>query len=91
MAGQLYPKFSPNLACLHIRNGVGIASPHHVVFTLGEDPVNFYEFASLFRDELHCPNALYLEGTIFNRYFLTLNRNGSHMLLGPILGATEVN
>jgi uncharacterized protein YigE (DUF2233 family) len=39
-------------------------SPRRIVFALSDEPVTFYAFASLFRDELHCPDALYLDGTI---------------------------
>jgi uncharacterized protein YigE (DUF2233 family) len=30
--------------------------------------VNFHQFARLFRDELDCPNALYLDGKISQQY-----------------------
>ncbi|MFC6592154.1 hypothetical protein ACFP81_09170 [Deinococcus lacus] len=31
---------------------------------VSETPVNFYSFATFFRDRLRCPDALYLDGTI---------------------------
>ena len=49
---------------LVVRNGVGVSDAHTVHLVLSEDPVRLYDFASLFRDALHCPNALYLDGNI---------------------------
>jgi uncharacterized protein YigE (DUF2233 family) len=35
---------------------------------VSESPVNFHTFASLFRDQLGCRDALYLDGTISQFY-----------------------
>jgi uncharacterized protein YigE (DUF2233 family) len=40
-----------------------------VVFAVSEAPVNFHGFARLFRDELGCRDALFLDGTISQFYF----------------------
>jgi uncharacterized protein YigE (DUF2233 family) len=62
--GKLHPKFTKGSANKNIRSGVGVARDGKVVFVLSQLPVNFYDFASLFRDTLGCPNALYLDGAI---------------------------
>lgn len=62
--GALHPKFnqdSPNKA---LRSGVGVRDGKHVVIVISRDDVNLWTFASLFRDELKCPDALYLDGVI---------------------------
>jgi uncharacterized protein YigE (DUF2233 family) len=69
-----------------IRNGVCAPSPDAVVFAVSESPVTFYEFASLFRDVLHCREALYLDGTISSLYAPSLGREDRGSDMGPILG-----
>src|ERR1043165_2944862 len=48
----------------YIRSGVGINSEGQIVFAISNTPCNFYNIASLFKDILHCNNALYLDGAI---------------------------
>ncbi len=62
--GEIHPAFNAESENRYIRSGVGVQSPNRIVFALSEEPVTFYEFASLFRDELACANALYLDGAI---------------------------
>jgi uncharacterized protein YigE (DUF2233 family) len=62
--GVINGKFASDSASVKIRSGVGVNSAGHVVFALSEDRVDFYDFAVFFRDHLHCPDALYLDGTI---------------------------
>jgi len=88
-ASKIHPAFNRNSTSRLYRNGVGVASPHIVIFAISEEPVNFYEFATLFRDILHCPNALFLDGTISSLYAPELKRNDKRMDMGPIVGITE--
>jgi uncharacterized protein YigE (DUF2233 family) len=62
--GVINGKFASDSRSVKIRSGVGVNSAGHVVFALAEDRVDFYDFAIFFRDQLHCPDALYLDGTI---------------------------
>jgi len=87
--GRINQAFNPNSASRLFRNGVGVISPDIAVFAISEDPVNFYEFATLFRDVLHCQNALFLDGTISSLYSTALKRSDFRMDLGPIVGVTE--
>jgi uncharacterized protein YigE (DUF2233 family) len=62
--GKLHPKFTKGSANRNFRNGVGATKDGKAVFVLSQFPVNFHDFARLFRDVLSCPNALYLDGAI---------------------------
>ena len=62
--GIINGKFASDSRSVKIRSGVGVNSAGHVIFTLSEDRVDFYDFAVFFRDQLLCPDALYLDGTI---------------------------
>ncbi|TIR76825.1 MAG: hypothetical protein E5X15_17485, partial [Mesorhizobium sp.] len=62
--GKLHPKFQADSPSRKIRDGVGVRGDGVVVFAISNDVVTFHEFARLFRDELDCPNALFLDGSI---------------------------
>lgn len=87
--GKNHPAFNPASESRLFRNGVGIPSPDLALFVISEVPVNFYEFATFFRDYLRCPDALFLDGTICSLHAPTLNRSDFRMDLGPIIGVTE--
>jgi uncharacterized protein YigE (DUF2233 family) len=87
--GKIHPKFLANSTSRLIRNGVGVPSPDTAIFAISEDPLNFYEFATLFRDKLHCPNALYFDGTVSSLYSTKLNRHDFKTNLGPMIGITQ--
>ncbi len=88
-AGRLHPAFRADSTSRLLRNGVGVPSPGVAVFVISEDPVNFYEFATVFRNELGCPDALFLDGVISSLYAPALRRNDSGHPLGPIFAVTE--
>jgi uncharacterized protein YigE (DUF2233 family) len=88
-AGKINPLFSPGSKSRLIRNGVGVASPDRVIFAISEDPVNFYEFALVFRDMLGCPNALYLDGTISSLFDPQAGRHDRKADLGPMIGVVQ--
>lgn len=87
--GKIHPALKPTSDSRLFRNGVGVLSPNEVIFAISEAPLNLYEFAVLFHDKLHCPNALFLDGTISSLYSTELKRSDFRMDLGPILGITE--
>ena len=43
---------------------MGRVDAQHLVFAISQQPINFYDFAQLFRDQLGCQDALYLDGSI---------------------------
>ena len=87
--GKIHPAFNPKSESRLFRNGVGVPSPETAIFVNSEEPVNFYEFATFFRDALHCPDALFLDGTINSLYSTELKRSDFRMDLGPIIGIVE--
>jgi uncharacterized protein YigE (DUF2233 family) len=66
--GQVHAAFDPVSINRKLRSGVGVGPSGSVVFVLSESRVTFHEFASLFRDRLDCPDALYLDGAISKMY-----------------------
>jgi len=88
-SGKLHPAFNAKSESRLFRNGAGVPSTGIAIFAISEDPVNFYEFATLFRDMLHCPDALFLDGTISSLYSPELRRSDFRMDLGPIIAVTE--
>ena len=61
-------KFNINSTNLNIRNGVGIIDSNFISFVISNEPVTFYEMASIFKNLLHCKKALYLDGGISRMY-----------------------
>ena len=85
--GAMHPRFMKGSDSLHIRNGVGVsAGGGTAIFAISDAPVSFYAFAALFRDALHTPNALYLDGSISRLYAPGLGREDGGFPLGPIVG-----
>jgi len=67
--GQLHPRFIQGGTSKHIRNGVGTtADGSRAVFVISNEQVNFHDFATLFRDHLGLPNALFFDGNISRMY-----------------------
>ena len=62
--GKLHPAFDPDGESLNIRNGVGACGKTVAWFAISDEPVSFGRFGRLFRDELGCPNALFLDGSV---------------------------
>ena len=61
--GVLHPGFKESSDNRVLRSGVGVRG-NSVVLAISRDGVNLWTFAALFRDELKCPDALYLDGFI---------------------------
>ncbi|RYU93057.1 phosphodiester glycosidase family protein [Emticicia agri] len=80
--GKIHPRFVAGSANKNIRSGVGIIDKNKVVFAISDQPVNFYEFAVLFREKFNCRNALYLDGAISKMYLPELNRNDLDNTIG---------
>jgi uncharacterized protein YigE (DUF2233 family) len=66
--GQLNEQFLDDSGSLKWRSGVCAKTPTEVIFAASEAPVNFHTFARLFRDQLGCRDALYLDGSISRLY-----------------------
>ena len=70
------------------RNAVGVCAPGEVVLVYAPDGVTVRELALFIRDQLECPDALYLDGTISGLWVPSANvrRDGSYV---GILGITR--
>ncbi len=88
--GAIHPKFSASGTSVKLRNGVGVRDDGTVVFVISESAVNFYDFATLFRDALGCKNALFLDGSVSSLFSTELNRSDMYAPLGPMVGVTEM-
>jgi uncharacterized protein YigE (DUF2233 family) len=86
--GKMHPKFAPDSSSRQMRNGVGVVGSK-VLFVISEEAVTFYELAAFFRDQLHCRDALYLDGAISSLYSDKLKRSDAAAELGPIVGLVE--
>lgn len=86
---QIHPQFDPDSTSLKIRNGAGICDDGSIQFVSSEAPVTFYQFASLFRDELHCQNALFLDGGIASALYAPSIDKHDKKEMGVMIGVVE--
>ncbi len=89
IGGQLHPRFQEQSPNRLIRNGVGVTIEGEVWLSISEDAVSFHEMATLFRDELGCPDALFLDGVVSQIHAPRLGKKGGPGAMGPILAVTE--
>ena len=87
--GTLHPAFLPQSDSLQIRNGVGVARDGKAVFAISLEPVRFQDFATLFRDQLECANALCLDGSISSLFAPSMKRYDNTHPMGPIIAVTK--
>lgn len=88
--GALHPALNPEGTSHRRRNGVGVSADGQTVyFAISDGAVTFYEFATLFHDEIGVPNALFLDGQVSRIFAPDLNRNEIGADLGPIVGVVE--
>jgi uncharacterized protein YigE (DUF2233 family) len=88
-SGVLHPKIEPTGTSEKIRNGVGVREGHIAVFAISDEPVTFYRFATLFRDQLKCPDALFLDGSVSSLFAPNLNRADGLLPIGPMIGVVD--
>jgi uncharacterized protein YigE (DUF2233 family) len=88
IGGQLHPDFQSDGASRYVRNGVGVSGRHAALFVISDRPVSFGKLARLFRDELHCDDALYLDGAVSSLWAPSLGRSDSGNPLGPLVVVT---
>ena len=84
--GALHPRFLPDSTSRFVRNGVGVSADGAVaVFAISNNAVSFHAFASLFRDYLRVPNALYFDGKVSRMFMPEIGRNDFGFRLGPMV------
>jgi uncharacterized protein YigE (DUF2233 family) len=82
--GELHPSFKRFSDHKALRSGVGVRG-RTVVLVITRDDVNLWTLATIFRDELDCPNALYLDGVISALWAKDAGREAD-LSLGPFAG-----
>ena len=87
--GRLHPAIQDNGPSLHIRNGVGVDSEDTAWFVISDDAVSFGRMARFFRDVLHCPNALYLDGSVSSLWDRPMGRRDTNSELGPLVAVFQ--
>lgn len=87
---KVHPRFKRDSTSRKIRNGVGVKDGGRTaLFALSKQPVTFWEFATLFRDHLGTPDALYLDGTISSVHAPSIGRSDRLFPVGPIIAVVE--
>jgi uncharacterized protein YigE (DUF2233 family) len=92
IGNELNPIFIPGSTDRKLRSGVGVCEARTLRFAISDDPVNFHDFARLFRDALKCPDALFLDGGRgAGIYIPAMDREdrSGHGGYGPIVGLVE--
>jgi uncharacterized protein YigE (DUF2233 family) len=87
-AGKIHPAFNEKSVNRKIRNAVGVTQGGAVWLAISEDEVTFHESATLFRDDLGCPDALFLDEVVSRLHAPGLGRKGGAAVLGPLLAVT---
>lgn len=86
---NIHPKFNPDGTSLKLRNGAGVCSDGSIQFVNSDEPVSFYQFASLFKDDLGCPNALFLDGGIASALYAPTIDTHDKTEMGVMIGVIE--
>jgi len=90
IGGALHPRFREGSDSRFLRNGVGVADGgRRVVFAISGRPVNFHDFARLFRDGLGVADALFLDGNVSKLHAPALGRSDAGRAIGPIVGVVR--
>ncbi|WP_198334363.1 phosphodiester glycosidase family protein [Psychrobacter namhaensis] len=86
---EIHPQFNPDSTSLKIRNAVGVCHDGRIKFANSEVPVTFYQFATLFKNELDCPNALFLDGGIASALYAPSIDKHDKKEMGVMIGLVE--
>ena len=85
IGGKLHPKIDDDGASRKLRNGVGVDAKGSAHFVISDEPVSFGKLARYFRDVLHCPNALFLDGSVSSLWDPEHGRVDGGPPLGPLI------
>jgi uncharacterized protein YigE (DUF2233 family) len=86
--GKLHPRFIHYGASRKRRSGVGTRDNRTAVFAVSDGEVSFQQFGRLFRDDLKCRNALFLDGGSVPSLYVPSMKTGANFLrIGPMIGA----
>lgn len=85
--GEYHPAFNKGSTNLNIRNGVGILPNGNVVFAMSKGFINFYDFATFFKN-MGCKNALYLDGAVSQVYYPGKDWEQTNRKFGILISVT---
>lgn len=91
--GKIHPKFNAKSTSAKFRNGIGICSAGNdinIQMVNSDEPVNFYQFAKLFKDDLNCANALFLDGGIASALYAPTIDKHDKKDMGVMIGVLEL-
>ena len=83
--GKLHPKIDHDGTSRKLRNGVGVDKKGRAHFVIADEPISFGKLARYFRDELHCPDALFLDGSVSSLWDPEHGRVDGGPPLGPLI------
>ena len=86
---EIHPQFNPDSTSIKLRNGAGICRDGSIQFVNTNEPVTFYQFATLFKDELGCSNALFLDGGIASALYAPTIDKQDKKEMGVMIGLVE--
>ncbi|MDN5666249.1 MAG: phosphodiester glycosidase family protein [Psychrobacter sp.] len=86
---QIHPKFNPESQSAKIRNGAGVCRDGRIRFVHSDEPVTFYQFATLFKEYLGCPNALFLDGGVASALYAPSIDRHDKKQMGVMIGLVD--
>ncbi|WP_367110480.1 phosphodiester glycosidase family protein [uncultured Psychrobacter sp.] len=87
--GTIHSEFNPESTSLKFRNGAGVCNDGSVQFVNSEEPVSFYQFAALFKEDLDCDNALFLDGGIASALYAPSINKYDKKEMGVMIGVVQ--
>lgn len=88
---EIHPQFNPDSSSIKFRNGAGVCNDGSIKFVNSDEPVTFYQFASLFKYDLSCPNALFLDGGIASALYAPSIDKHDKKEMGVIIGMVDTD
>ncbi|MGM8899036.1 MULTISPECIES: phosphodiester glycosidase family protein [unclassified Psychrobacter] len=86
---EIHPKFNPDSSSRKFRNGAGVCKDGSIQLVNSDEPVTFYQFASLFKDNLNCPDALFLDGGVASALYAPSIDKHDKKEMGVMIGVVE--
>ncbi len=83
--GKYHPKLNKGSTSVHFRNGVGILQNGSLIFTMSKRKINFYDFATFFKEQ-DCENTLYLDGFVSKNYLPSKDYEALNSNFGLVIG-----
>jgi len=86
---EIHPQFNSDSSSIKLRNGAGVCRDGSIQLVNSDEPVTFYQFAELFKDELGCSNALFLDGGIASALYAPSIDKQDKKEMGVMIGLVE--